>query len=86
MPKKRKKKALLLGLGLDNDDGHTRITTGENFFLAGGSEETHQHMTEGAIKLNEQLKKRGKQLEDVSHDEFLDLAHKAGLIKNPKRN
>ena len=29
MPKKpsRKKKAWLLGLGLDNKDGHTRITT-----------------------------------------------------------
>ncbi|MCX7846510.1 MAG: hypothetical protein N2595_00540 [bacterium] len=86
MPKKRKKKALLLGLGLDNTDGHTRITTGENFLLAGGSEETHQHMTEGAIKFNEQLKKRGKQLEDISRDEFLDLAHKSGLVNNPKRN
>lgn len=86
MPSKRKKKALLLGLGLDNKDGHTRVTRGDNFLLAGGSEETHDHMTEGAIKLNEQLKKRGKQLEDVSRDEFLDLAHKAGLLNHPKRN
>ena len=38
---KTKKKAWLLGLGLDGKDGHTRITTGENFKLVGGSEETH---------------------------------------------
>jgi len=86
MSNKRKKKALLLGLGLDNNDGHTRLTRGENFLLAGGSEETHTHMTEGALKLNEQLKKRGKQLEDISRDEFLDLAHKSGLLNHPKRN
>ncbi len=86
MPKKRRKKALLLGVGLDNKDGHTRLTHGDNFLLAGGSQETHEHMTEGALKLNEQLKKRGKELEDVSRDEFLDLAHKSGLLNRPERN
>ena len=34
---KTRKKAWLLGLGLDGKDGHTRITTGENFKLVGGS-------------------------------------------------
>ena len=35
--KAAKKKALLLGLGFDNKDGHTRVTLGENFRLIGGS-------------------------------------------------
>ena len=35
------KKTILLGLGLDSKDGHTRITAGESFHLVGGSEETH---------------------------------------------
>ena len=33
-----RKKALLLGLGLDKDDGPFRITRGENYRLYGGSE------------------------------------------------
>jgi hypothetical protein len=36
-------------------------------------------MTEKAIKINEKLKARGKQLENVSHNEFDDIAHEVGL-------
>ena len=43
--------AIMLGLGLDNEDGHKRITTGENFYLVGGSEETHERMAETAMYL-----------------------------------
>ena len=69
----------LLGLGLDNTDGHKRLTKGENFVLAGGSHETHSKMQETAIKINEHLKKRGKDLETVSKNEFLEIADKVGL-------
>lgn len=69
----------LLGLGLDNTDGHTRLTRGENFVLAGGSKDTHSKMQETAIKINEHLKKRGKDLETVSKNEFLEIADKVGL-------
>jgi len=63
---KSKQKAMLFGLGLDNKDGHTRITTGDNFKLIGGTEETHGTMQEKAIKVNEHLKRRGKTLDTVS--------------------
>ncbi|HWC89738.1 MAG TPA: hypothetical protein VG433_08785 [Pirellulales bacterium] len=63
--RKTKKDAALLGLGLDGDDGHTRLTRGKNFVLYGGSEETHGQMQETAVKLNEQLDRMGKRLEDV---------------------
>jgi hypothetical protein len=56
--KKPRRKALLLGLGLDSD-GHKRLTKGPNFALVGGSEETHEAMTEKAIKINEKLASRG---------------------------
>jgi len=75
---KPKRKATLLGLGLDSD-GHKRITTGENFALVGGTQETHEAMTEKAIKINEKLKARGKRLETVSREEFDDIAHEVGL-------
>ncbi|HEX3659318.1 MAG TPA: hypothetical protein VHV55_26245 [Pirellulales bacterium] len=63
--RKPKKTPALLGLGLDGDDGHTRLTRGKNFVLYGGSEETHGQMQETAVKLNEQLDRLGKRLEDV---------------------
>ena len=69
---------MMLGVGLDSD-GHKRVTTGSNFALVGGSEETHEQMTEKAIKINEKLKSRGKQLSEVSHEEFDEIAHEVGL-------
>jgi hypothetical protein len=36
-------------------------------------------MTEKAVKINEKLKARGKQLEEVSRDEFDDIAQEVGL-------
>ncbi|MCY3018543.1 MAG: hypothetical protein NTW87_05870 [Planctomycetota bacterium] len=71
--KTARRKALLLGLGLDNQDGHVRITTGPNFHLVGGSKDTHEAMQETAIKLNEELGKRGKRLEQVGPKELVDI-------------
>lgn len=69
---------MLLGVGLDSD-GHKRLTTGPNFALVGGTEETHELMTEKVVKINEKLAARGRQLEDVSHEEFDDIAQSVGL-------
>jgi hypothetical protein len=74
-----RKKALLLGLGLDGKDGHLRLTVGDNFRLIGGSQQTHALMQEKAVKFNEELGKRGKQLEDLSRVELLDIADKVKL-------
>ena len=69
--------ALLLGMGLDARDEHRRITRGDNFCLVGGSEETHEKMTETAVKFNEKLSKRGKRLGELSREEFTDLIREA---------
>ena len=82
--KKPRRKAVMVGVGLDSD-GHKRITTGSNFALVGGTEETHELMTEKVIKINEKLSAKGKQLEEVSHEEFEDIAHSVGL-KRTKPN
>ena len=71
---RRKVKGELLGIGLDNDDGHVRITRGRNFHLVGGSHDTHQSMQEKCLKFNEKLKGRKKEMEDLGRQEFLDLA------------
>jgi hypothetical protein len=85
MPKGGKKKvsqkAIMLGVGLDSD-GHKRVTRGDNFVLLGGSEETHETMTEKAIKINEKLAAKGKKLETVSGEEFDEIAQSVGLRKS----
>ena len=77
---------MMLGIGFDSD-GHKRLTTGPNFALVGGTAETHEDMTEKAVKINEKLKVRGKTLDEVGSDEFDDIAQSVGLQKHkPKSN
>jgi len=82
--KKARRKGMILGLGLDSD-GHKRLTTGENFMLMGGTEETHEIMTEKVIKINEKLSAAGKALEEVSREEFDEIAHSVGLRSDKSR-
>lgn len=67
----------LLGVGLDNQDGHKRITTGEKFVLVGGSAETHERMAETTIKTFEELKRRSKALETVDRRELAEIIHRS---------
>lgn len=67
----------LLGVGLDNDDGHQRITRSESFLLVGGSAETHERMQETAIRFEEGLQRRGKTLARADVAEVVDLLHEA---------
>lgn len=75
--KRPRRQAALLGLGLDNDDGHKRITTGENFAIVGGSAETHEKMTETIVKTFEELKRRRKPLVAVEPKELAEILDKS---------
>ena len=70
---------MLIGLGLDNKDEHKRFTRGHNFYLIGGSEDTHKTMQEKSIKFNELLSKRRKTLDEINNKEFYEIADKIGL-------
>ncbi len=67
----------ILGVGLDNEDGHKRITTGEKFVLVGGSQDTHERMTETMVKTFEELKRRAKQIESVDPRELGEIIDKS---------
>lgn len=81
----RKKKAMLLGLGLDKDEGHRRVTKGDNFLLVGGSRDTHEEMQDKAMSFNGELQKRGKRIEEVSREEFREIADRVGMDVPPER-
>lgn len=66
-----------LGVGLDNKDGHQRLTRSEHFLLVGGSAETHERMQDTAIRFGEALRKRGKMLRETSTEEAIDLLRKS---------
>ncbi len=73
MVPRKKGKSVLVGVGLDSKDGHVRFTEGDDFVLSGGSEETHDRMTETAMKFSEKLGVKGKEIHELSREEFIDL-------------
>ena len=79
------KRSMILGVGLDSD-GYKRITTGKNFSLIGGSKESHEMMVEKTVKINEKLTQRGKDLEEISSEEFAEIAHSVGLNRHCPEN
>jgi hypothetical protein len=78
--KSRRKKAEvvgILGVGLDDQDEHRRITRAEDVLLVGGSQETHERMQDVAITFNQSLKERGKRLAEAEPREVFDLLCRA---------
>jgi len=75
-PDTRRRSAALLGVGLDHEDGHQRITKAEQFAIVGGSEATHARMTETLIKTTEDLSRKGKTVGEAEPKEIRDLLAK----------
>ncbi len=53
------------------------MTSGEQFTLVGGSEKTHEQMTETMIKTFEEMKRRDKRLENIDPKELAEIVHKS---------
>jgi hypothetical protein len=68
------RKAGILGVGLDGDDGHTRITRGDNFLLLGGTQATHEILQAKMVQINQELERLGKTIEDVTEAELDHIA------------
>lgn len=83
MPKKSSRKknqprvAGILGVGLDGEDGHKRVTRTEEMVLVGGSAETHERMQETAIRFGEQVEKRGKPLGEIPAKAVFEMLREA---------
>jgi hypothetical protein len=62
-----------VGVGLDNQDGHQRVTRSEEFLVVGGSAETHARMQDAAQRFGAALRQRGKRLDETPAEEALQL-------------
>ena len=67
----------IVGVGLDNNDGHNRVTRSEHFLLVGGSEEVHGKMQDTAIYFAEALKKEGTPLSETPVEKVVDILMKS---------
>lgn len=72
--KNEKKIQGVIGVGLDDDGGHHRVTKGPSYQLVGGSAETHERMQDLMNLMSQKLKRAGKKLDEISSAEFEDLA------------
>ena len=67
---KQKKIIRLLGVGFDAEDGHVRITKGENYDVLMGSNESHEYIQQFIQKIEDGLKSKGLNLDDLTPEEF----------------
>jgi hypothetical protein len=77
----RRIKAAIIGFGLDGQDSTSRLTTGDNCILLGGSAETHAEMLVTALRLEDELERIGQTLGEVMP---IDLAEIAWRIDSPE--
>ena len=66
----------LVGIALDNTDGHKRLTRSESFSVVGGSQETHERMAHMLIKTMEDIRRTGKDLSSLEPEEINTLLNK----------
>ncbi len=73
-PRPRRLRAALIGFGLDSGDDQQRVTRGDQTLIFGGSAETHAALRETALKMEEELVRRGCRLGDLDPGELAELA------------
>ena len=73
-PGPRRLRAAIIGFGLDAQDSHHRLSSGEHGLLVGGSADTHSEMLEIMLRLESELERRDQSLADVSPAELADIA------------
>ncbi|NNJ71026.1 MAG: hypothetical protein HKP10_07035 [Kiritimatiellales bacterium] len=74
MPSSNQKKIVrLLGVGFDAEDGHVRITKGENYDVLMGSDESHEYIQTLIHKIEDELSSRGVTLDNLTPEEFAEL-------------
>lgn len=66
----RRGRVKVIGLGLDDAEGHIRYTRGDAFELIGGSEKAHSEMQKRALRIKAEIERLGITLERMSYEEY----------------
>jgi hypothetical protein len=74
IPRPRRLRAALIGFGFDSGDDQQRLTRGGQTLIVGGSAETHAELLETALRMEEELDRRGLGLGDLDPSELAELA------------
>lgn len=69
-PRVKRGRALLLGYGLDDSQGHVRYTRGTCFELFGGSDQAHDEMQRQALRIQEEIDRLGFSLDGMTYEQF----------------
>lgn len=70
----RRMKAAIIGIGLDGHEGVNRLTTSDSCLLLGGSADTHAELLETVLRLESEIERIGRPLEEVSPAELAEIA------------
>ena len=74
MPRGTEKRVVrIVGVGLDKEDEHIRITNGENFDIFLGSKGSHEQMQAWIVRIEEALKKQNRSLQEFTPEEFVEF-------------
>lgn len=66
----RRGRAVLVGYGLDDDQGHIRYTKGNSFELFGGSDSAHGEMQRRAMQIQEEIARLGISLDGMTYEQY----------------
>ncbi|MCC8189780.1 MAG: hypothetical protein LIP77_03960 [Planctomycetes bacterium] len=69
----RRGRAVLVGYGLDDAQGHVRYTRGGSFELYGGSRQIHEEMQRRARRIEDELDKLGISLDNMTYEQYLTV-------------
>ncbi len=80
-PRPRRLRAAFIGFGLDSGDDEQRLTRGGQTLIFGGSAETHAELRATALKMEQELSRRGQDLAELDP---IALAELAATIDSPE--
>jgi hypothetical protein len=68
-----KKIIRLLGVGFDAQDGHVRITQGDQYDVIMGSDESHEYLRKLIQKIESKIGESGLSLNDLTPEKLTEL-------------
>jgi hypothetical protein len=76
-PRVRRRRGILVGVRFDREEGHSRVSRGDDFVALGGTKEGHEHLRETVAEISDEVKRRGRTVAEVRREEFREILARA---------